>query len=242
MVDTAQALPMDSGRLPVVGLLQATFRTFAHAPAFFLGFALVATLPGLVHLAVFGPPNGFDAGMAVVTLLNFLLLFVVEGALCLGAFRVAEGYMPAFREGFDLGLKRFLPLLGATLLTGIAVYVGFMLLIVPGMIVACVLAVGIPVCALEGLGPIESLRRSAFLTKGQRWRIFFAYLVLFVPIILIGLLNGLVVMRSGAATFGYVLNAVLNLFWTAIAAIFSTLMYIELRRLKELSGVATLFE
>lgn len=242
MVETAHVLPIEDRRLPVAAILQGSFRTLAQAPAYFLGFAALSAAPSLLHLVLFGVTPGVNAGMIIVSILNFLILFVVEAALCLGAFRVAEGYQPSFREGFDLGVKRFLPLLGATLLTGLAIYIGFILIIVPGVIAACVLAVSIPACALEGLGPIESLRRSAFLTKGQRWRILLAYVVLFLPMFLIGLLNGFLLVKNGTATFGTLLNALIGLFWTAIAAIFSTLMYIELRRLKELAGVATLFD
>lgn len=242
MVDTVQALPMEGGRLPILGLLQGTFRTFAKAPGFFLGFSLLTALPSLVYLFVFGPPKGFGVGMAIVTLLNLLMVFIAEAGLCLGTFRVAEGYQPVFREGFDLGLQRFLPLIGATLLSGLAVYIGFILLVVPGVIAACVLAVGIPACALEGLGPIESLRRSAFLTKGQRWRILVAYIALFVPLFVVGGFITFVIIKGGAETVGHLLNLIVNMVWTSIAAIFSTLMYIELRRIKELAGVATLFE
>ena len=45
-------------------------------------------------------------------------------------------------------------------------------LIVPAFIAATMIFVATPVCVVERLGPFKSLRRSAALTKGCRWRVF----------------------------------------------------------------------
>lgn len=62
-VDTMQALPVRDGRLPILGLPQGTFRTFAKGPGFFLGFSLLTSLPGLIHLlrAAHGLRRGTEA-------------------------------------------------------------------------------------------------------------------------------------------------------------------------------------
>lgn len=49
---------------------------------------------------------------------------------------------------------------------------GFMLLLIPGLILMCLWSLVVPACVLERLGPLSSLSRSARLTKGYRWPVF----------------------------------------------------------------------
>jgi Family of unknown function (DUF6159) len=68
--------------------------------------------------------------------------------------------------------RRFFPVLGVTAaVVGLAV-LGFAGLIFPAAMVISACFVVVPVCVVEGLGPVQSMRRSAELTKGYRWRIF----------------------------------------------------------------------
>ena len=61
---------------------------------------------------------------------------------------------------------------GVSLLTGIAVLIGLVLLIVPGIIVGIMLMFVGYLVIEEKLGPIEAMKRSAALTKGHRWKLF----------------------------------------------------------------------
>jgi hypothetical protein len=120
-----------------------------------------------------------------------LMLFVVSvvgglfgllaAAMVVGAGNdVLHGRAADVRAGIALGMARFLPLLGAAFCTAIAVMLGFILLIVPGIILAIMYSLISPVVVLERQGPIESMKRSAALTKGVRWRIFGLALVVMV--------------------------------------------------------------
>lgn len=64
------------------------------------------------------------------------------------------------------------PVLGITILATVATWMGFMLLIVPGLILLTVWWVVIPVAVVEGTGVMESFGRSSRLTDGNRWRVF----------------------------------------------------------------------
>jgi hypothetical protein len=83
-------------------------------------------------------------------------------------------------KALRVALRRFFPALGATIaVVGLAI-LGFALLIVPAAIVVSMFFIVVPACVVEGLGPVQSMRRSAELTRGSRWRIFalwFAVLV-----------------------------------------------------------------
>jgi uncharacterized membrane protein len=68
--------------------------------------------------------------------------------------------------------------LGAHILTVIAIAIGFVLLIVPGIILSLGLAF-VPYLVVErGLGPIESIKESWRITKGHKWQLALLFLAL----------------------------------------------------------------
>jgi hypothetical protein len=71
-----------------------------------------------------------------------------------------------------VALRRFFPVLGVVAAVAVLAVFGFALMIVPAAIVVSAFFVAVPACVVEGLGPVQSMRRSAGLTKGYRWRIF----------------------------------------------------------------------
>jgi len=71
-------------------------------------------------------------------------------------------------------------LFGVILLNGLAVMGAFILLIIPGIYVACRLITCVPAALLEDLGPRSSLERSFSLTKDYVGRSFVIYLLYFV--------------------------------------------------------------
>ena len=65
------------------------------------------------------------------------------------------------------------PAIAATLaLFWLGALAGAALFVIPGVLLFCMCSVAIPAGLAEGLGPLRSLSRSAFLTKGNRWRVF----------------------------------------------------------------------
>ncbi len=86
----------------------------------------------------------------------------------------------------------------SSLLVGILVTLAAILLLVPGLIVWCVYAVAVPVCVVESLGLRASMTRSSFLTKGNRWRIFGVFALIFIASIVIGgMVGGLAGLAGG---------------------------------------------
>jgi Membrane domain of glycerophosphoryl diester phosphodiesterase len=70
-------------------------------------------------------------------------------------------------------------LFGVSLLNGLAIGVATLLLIIPGIYLACRLIVCVPAALLEDLGARDSLDRSMGLTKGNAGRAFVIYLLYF---------------------------------------------------------------
>ena len=78
---------------------------------------------------------------------------------------------PTAAELFLNGNK-LVPYLLSSICYCLAVLGGFILLIIPGIIVMIMLQMYTYLIIDKGLGPIEALKRSRVITKGQRWRLF----------------------------------------------------------------------
>jgi len=94
-----------------------------------------------------------------------------------------------------------LPIFGLSLLVGIIIGLGFILLIIPGIIFSFGLILSTQVLVIEKKGIFESMQRSWTLTKGKRFRIFG---FLFIIGILSNILNQLseIIMKTVISSIG----------------------------------------
>jgi hypothetical protein len=112
-----------------------------------------------------------------LALLFWLLLCLVgpmlaSAAVNFGAAQELNGR--GFSSGLSLksALLRSPAILALCALIGMCVALGMILVIACGLFFLCLYSVAVPACVIERLGPIRSMGRSAFLTKGNRWRVF----------------------------------------------------------------------
>jgi hypothetical protein len=68
------------------------------------------------------------------------------------------------------GARRAAPMFAAALLFAVAISVGVILLIVPGIILTVMLLFAVPIAVTERMGPIASLKYSMQLVRGHWWR------------------------------------------------------------------------
>ncbi len=112
-----------------------------------------------------------------------LMLGLVSMALGIGvSFLISMGetafFLRAHDKPEDVSLKDlwhphpFWKFLGTSLLAGLMILGGLILLIVPGIIVGLMLAFVGYIVIEEKLGPIDAIKRSMALTKGNRWKLF----------------------------------------------------------------------
>lgn len=77
------------------------------------------------------------------------------------------------------------PLIIFGILFGLAVGIGLVLLIVPGLILLTIWSVGAPAIVAEGAGPIEAFGRSWSLVRGSGWSVFGTLVVVLLIVIVI---------------------------------------------------------
>ena len=112
------------------------------------------------------------------------------------------------------------------ILSGIAIGIGFILLIVPGLILMTIWSVGAPAIVAEDVGPIEAFGRSYELVRGQAWTVFGVLVCVFLIMLVAGLIAGLIGAAIGGVAGAIVVGIiVLALFMPVSALVASTLFF-----------------
>ncbi|MGC1186779.1 MAG: hypothetical protein WA871_05255 [Candidatus Acidiferrales bacterium] len=152
-------------------------------PALFFSSASVFSLPGNPNAAP-RLPNLSPAVIAAAVgfFLVFILLVVFVTMLAQGATVIAVSDLYLGRPTTLIGAfrrvwRKVLTIFAVAVLSGFAMIAGFIFLIVPGIYIACRLALGVQAAVLEDAGPIDALSRSFALTKDTAGRVFLTYVL-----------------------------------------------------------------
>ncbi len=177
----------------------------------------------------------------VAGVVSFICALLLQAAFVRATIEDLNGKRVSFGDCVQIAIRFLLPTLAIGILVTIGLTIGFMLLIVPGVILALGWSMSVPVLIQERLGVFGSMSRSWALTKGSRWSLFGLFLILFIiamiiqwGMLLILVLFGGIIAEIGAALVQTVVSMVLS-----IAAAAS---YVELRQVKEGTGIAELAE
>ena len=232
-----------SGVFRVGDVLSRSWRLFAGNLLFFLLVPVVLYVIMVIAFVLFGMTFFFagwasgspaffflGGGLAIIVVLSVTM--IGQGLLLLGAFQRLRGQPLRIGEVLQRVLNRFFPLLGLSIVWGLAlllavVVTGFVFGLlaallgplaivlvpaayVPSAILLVMWAVIVPACIVEGLGPIGSMSRSADLTKGYRWRIFGIMLLL----MLLSVGGAIVQMMLGAVSQG--LAGIFAIIWFVV--------------------------
>jgi hypothetical protein len=116
------------------------------------------------------------SGTAVALFVSLLLSLVggllVQGALVEVVRDLREGRPPApVNEYYDRTRGRLGTLVGASIGYGFGVLVGFLLLVIPGLIAIARWSLIVPLVMIEKLGWRDAFRRSSELVRGQTGRV-----------------------------------------------------------------------
>ena len=130
-------------------------------------------------------------------------------------------------------LQAVTPLLGTLLvisiLFAIALIIGFILIIIPGLILLTIWSVTVPVAVLEQRGVFGSFSRSRELVRGNGWNVFGVIVIVWLVAIALNILATIV-----AAPLGHVGRDIVQWAVTVViapvVALSATVLYFELRR------------
>lgn len=235
--------------LTVGEILDTSFSLYRRHFGALATVALVCTGIPLVLRLFLEASGGFFLNVTLGILYGLTLVVLNLVATAATVFIVSESYLGQPLSARE-ALRRSTPYLGrilvCSLLMGLAVMLGFILLFVPGVILAVGLALAIPAVVLEPRTSASgALSRSWELTRGARWRIFglgiTLLVLLYVPVVAIGGLFALVESQSGGVLGGASVGMVAALAVGGIVQMFIyplfycvlTVTYYDLRVRKE---------
>jgi hypothetical protein len=220
---------------------------FSALPTLILQFLILQPMLGVAltdpNVAMTDP--GMVAKTATVSMASGLVFLVLSALLQSSLIRATiedlNGKRPSMGDCIGTAVSVLLPAIGLSLLIGIGVGIGFVLLIVPGIILLLRWCVAVPVLVQERQGVLGSMGRSAALTKGSRWALLGLFLILIVAAIVIQWVAGLIVLAVGA-TLGLVLSSLVQSVVSMVVSTASAVSYVELRQVKEGTSISELAE
>ncbi|MBN1240511.1 MAG: hypothetical protein JXB36_18555 [Gammaproteobacteria bacterium] len=181
------------------GVLDAGFALFRESfkSVFFLAVAggLVSAPANRILQAVVADGPGFTTYVnallitAVMVVVTTLFMAVIVWLID----RIGGGERPAISQAFAAALRRVPALIGAGILYFLAVMVGTLLLLVPGIWVGVALLFFYMAIIVDGRGPIEGLGYSWQLVRGNWWRTAALVTIISIVLMILYLLLGIVV-------------------------------------------------
>ncbi len=131
-----------------------------------------------------------------------------------------------------------IPLMVVSVLFGLGVAIGFILIIIPGLILLTIWSVVAPVTVLEHPGVFAAFGRSRELVRGNGWPVFGVIVLLYLGVIVVSLVSSGI--ASGLGTGGrafvqFLITALL----APVPALGASVLYFELRGEPVTPGVGT---
>lgn len=229
-------------RLTIGTCLSTTFAVFGRNFLPFMALGLVIGLPGLgISLKDDLLPSETGAGYSASGFVDMFASALTAGVVVYGTFQDLRGAPASFGAIFNQGASSIGRIVLASLVASLAVVLGTLLLVVPGIMIAMALWVYVPAIVIERKKIFESFSRSSELTKGRRWIILGVSAILFTAfaVALLGV-NFLFLPSDesaagsgGAVVVDEILIYVLAAAYNVVSAVASTVGYYLLRAEKE---------
>ena len=225
----------------VGGLFRDAMAVLAgHAGLFFLLSAAVA-IPAELIVEGIGQDkltSAYDSSPSatdqiVPALVGVLVVSPIISAICIYALHeIAAGQRPQAGKVLVAGFEAFTPLFAAVVLAAVGVVIGFIFLIVPGIILLVRWYFVPQAVVIEGARGAGALSRSFQLVQGRWWRTFglvaLANLSIVIPGLLLLVPFTAIAESTDRAVWELVGSIVATSITTPFVALYSTLLYYDL--------------
>ncbi|MGZ8588099.1 MAG: glycerophosphoryl diester phosphodiesterase membrane domain-containing protein, partial [Actinomycetota bacterium] len=180
----------------------------------------------------------FVAGALITAIISVIITAMLQAAILRAAAQATIGDPVDPEESYRFGFKRLGSVILVSLLVGLAVLGGLILLIIPGLIFGVLLCVSVPVLIVENRRGREALSRSWNLVKGHFWH---ALGVIFVAGIIVGIVSGIIGAIGGSEwVIRWIFSAIAQILTAPFTALVSVLLYLDLRARSEALSASTL--
>jgi ABC-type multidrug transport system fused ATPase/permease subunit len=173
-------------------------------------------------------------GVVIGVFISIAGTFWLQGALIQAVSDVRDGRADlSVSETFARVKPKLGTIIVAGILLGLAIAIGFLLLIVPGLFLLTIWIAVIPAIVLEDRGIGEAFGRSRELVRGNGWNVFGVIILTFLILIGVGILIGLVLSPLEEWLGSLIQQIVGNTIITPFVVAVWTLVYYRLKGREE---------
>jgi len=173
-------------------------------------------------------------GALLGAFVSILGVFWLQAALVEAVVDVRDGRADmSISETFARGREHLSSVLVAGLIAAVAITIGLILFIVPGLFLLTIWCVIVPVIVLESRSAGESFGRSRQLVRGEGWNVFGLIVLVFLILIGAGIILGILLSWLPGWLGSYIQSVISNSITAPFVAVALTLAYFALRGREE---------
>jgi hypothetical protein len=213
---------------PLTGVLSEAWDLYRRFASHFLLIAFVIYVITAILVALLSLAG--VAGAILGAILSFAATYVVQASLIKAVQDVRDGRVDLnLSQTVQAASPYILPAIAASILAGIGITIGFILLIVPGLVLLTFWCLIIPFIVLGESGVFASFGNSWRTVRGYAWRVFGTYVLVFLILIAFGIVLGLILsLLHSLFLRSFVDNVVTGTLIAPFLALVATLIYYRL--------------
>jgi hypothetical protein len=217
---------------PLSGVLGEAWGYYRRFAAHFLLIAFVIYVGAAIVAALLGLAGGI--GLFLGWIINLIAAFLVQAALVKAVQDVRDGRVDLnLGETVSAVLPYLLPVAAASILAGIGISIGFILIIVPGLVLLTFWSLIVPSIVIGGEGVFGSFGKSWRTVRGYAWHVFGTYVLVFLILIVFNIVLGLVLLALPLVARNFISNVISGTLIAPFLALVVTLIYYRLTAVHE---------
>jgi hypothetical protein len=174
---------------PLSGVLSEAWGMYKTFAKHLLAIAFVIYVIAAIIAAILSLAGTFGALLG--SLVTIIAAYLLQATLVKAVQDVRDGRVDmSIGETIAAARPYLWSVAGASILAGIAIGIGLILVIVPGLILATIWAVIVPVIVIERTGALASFGRSRELVRGRAWHVFATLVLVYIILIVVGIVLG----------------------------------------------------
>jgi hypothetical protein len=181
----------DPAMNPLSGVLSEAWVMYKTYARHLLTIAFVIYVVAAILVAILSLAGTF--GVLLGSIVGLVAAFLLQAALVKAVQDVRDGRVDmSVGQTVEAARPYLGAVIGASLLAGIAIAIGLILVIVPGLVLITIWAVIVPVIVIEQSGALASFGRSRALVRGRGWHVFGTLVLVYVILLVVNFVLGLV--------------------------------------------------
>lgn len=217
----------DQPMSPLSGVLTEAWALYRRFAGHFLLISFVIYLITAILVALLSLAGVVGAILGAI--IAIVAAYVLQAALIKAVQDVRDGRVDLdLSQTVQAAMPHVLPVIGASILAGIGITIGFILLIVPGLVLLTFWCLIIPFIVIAGSGVFEAFGNSMRTVRGYAWRVFGTYVLVVLILIAFTIILGLILLVLPQFLRSFIDNVVAGTLIAPFLALVATLIYYRL--------------